>query len=218
MTSRFQLGRTVTIATCVGVFFLGLAVFFFFLSWVSHAYFWHRARFGCLMAISVDFSTPGTYTASIEYDQPIHNGFLGLDVPDRALSEKSPDVLVSGLQGTFAIVDENGMQITGGPLVGDPNEIRLRYFQNIIELRELFDWYGKVKWKINTDVTQGAANLKGIPQHLVLINSEPAVRFRIPHFLYTFISWGALLAGIIIMTIVTVISLGKSKRLENNKM
>ena len=215
MTSRFPLGRT--FATCVGVFFLGVAAYFF-LSWVNRAYFWHRARFGCLMALSVDFSTPGTYTASFEYGQPIHNGFLGLEVPDRILSDTSPDVLLSGLQGTYTIIDEDGKQIIRGPLVEDPNEIRLRYFQNIIELRDLFDWYGKVKWKINATVTHGAPNLKGIPQRLVLIDSEPAVRLRIALFLYTFIICGALLVGIIILTIVAVISLGKRKRLENSKV
>jgi hypothetical protein len=168
------------------------------------------------MAVSVDFSTPGTYTASFKYDQYIHNGFLGLDVPDRVLSETSPDVLLSGLQGTYAIIDEDGKQIIRGPLVEDPNEIRLRYLQNIIELHNLFSWYGKVKWKINATVTQGAPNLKGIPQRLVLMDTQRAFGLGTALLLCTFIICGALLAGVIILTNVAVISLRKRKRLKNS--
>jgi hypothetical protein len=167
------------------------------------------------MALRVDFSTPGTYTASFEYDQPIHNCFLGLDVPDRILSDMSPDVLLSGLQGTYAIIDEDGKQIIRGPLVGDPNEIRLRYFQNIIELRELFDWYGKVKWKVNATVAQGAPCLKGIPQRLVLIDRTNALRF-VDDVLF-FVTCASSLLAAIILTIVIGISVRKRKQPENSK-
>jgi len=216
MTSRLPLGRTV--ATCVGVFFLGVAAYFFFLSYVNRAYFWHPARFGCLAAISVDLSTPGTYTASFDYGQPIHNGFLGLDVPERILSNTSPDVLLAGLQGTYAIFDADGKQFIKGPLVEDPNRIRTRYYQKIIELRDLGDWYGRVKWKINATIIQGAPNLKGIPHRLVFIDSEPVFRLRIARLLYTFIICAALLVGVVILTIITRITLWKRKRPENSKV
>ena len=213
INSRFPLGRA--IATCVVVFFLGVAGVCFFSSLVNRAYFRSQARFGCLMALSVDLSTPGTYSASFDYRPIIENAFLGLDVPKAILSETSPDVLVSGLQGTFTILDADGSRIFRGRLVQDPNNLIARHFKNLIQLVYLGSWYGEVKWQINVTITQGAPRLKGIPQRLVLFDNQHAFRFK--DDFYTFFGSIVLLLAVIIFIVVAAAYLRKRKRLKNGQ-
>ena len=204
---RFPLRRA--IAACVAVFFFGTAAYFFALSMMNRAHFTHEARFGVVVALSVDFSTPGTYTASFDHWPPVlSHAILGLDVPGRVLSETTPDVLLSGLQGTFEILDADGSKICSGLLIADPNMIATRYFQNVIELRTLGSWYGEVKWKINVTVTQGAPRLEGIPQRFVLIDVPIFREGLLPNSVLALL---ALLVGVVILIVVAVKSLHKKK-------
>lgn len=210
MIRRFPLRRA--IAVCVAVFFFVAAAYFLAM---SRDHFSHEARFGVVAALSVDFSTPGTYTASFDHWPPIlSHAFLGLDVPGRVLSETPPDVLLSGLQGTFEILDADGSKIFSGLLVADPNRIATRYFRNVIELRTLGSWYDKVKWKINVTVTHGAPRLEKMAQRFVLIDVP---RFREDLLYNSVLALLALLAGSVILIIVAVKSLRKKNLPEHSQ-
>jgi len=213
MLRRFPL--RCTIAACVAVFFFGVAAYLFALSLMNRAHFTHEARFGIVVALSIDFSTPGTYTASFDHWPPVlSHAILGLDVPGRILSETPPDVLLSRLQGTYAILDANGSQIFSGLLVEDPNRVATRYFQNVIELRTLGSWYGEVKGKINVTVTHGAPRLEGISQRFVLIDVS---RFREGLLYNSVLALLALLIGAVILINVAVKSLRKKKLPEHSQ-
>ncbi|UCC97879.1 MAG: hypothetical protein JSW66_18785 [Phycisphaerales bacterium] len=215
MSTRFPLGRI--IATSVAVCFLGVACVGFFLSYVTRAYFWHPARFNCLATLSVDFSAPGTYAATFDYGPTaMHDVSLGLDVPKTVLSKTPLNVLLSGLQGTFSILDEDGTEIVRGSLVGDSNGIRVRHFQNIVELCSLRDWYGKANWQINVTVTRGAPRLKGIRQRLVLFDGEAAFRLRTTRLFQAFVACTALLLAAIILIVVALKFFRKRKQQGNS--
>ncbi|HUV62718.1 MAG TPA: hypothetical protein VMW24_02410 [Sedimentisphaerales bacterium] len=213
MSGRFPLGRI--IATCVAVFFLGVAGVSFLLFYANRAYFWHPARFKCLAALSVDFSTPGTYSASFNYYPPIiSDGLVGLDIPKRTLSQTPPEVLLSGLQGTYSILDAEGRRIFNRPLVEESNKTKMLWRRNIIVLGNLGSWYdNKVAWQMNVTVTQGAAHLERIPHRFVLMDrAEASVaidRISIPCALLT---CAALPAGAIILAVVVRKSLRKRKQ------
>ena len=212
MAGKFPLGRA--IAVCAAVFLLGVAGSgFLLLDLVNRAYSWHRARFNCPAAVSVDFSTPGIYAASFEYALPMGHPILGLDIPRKTLSQMRPDVLLSGLEGTYAIVDADGTEIFGGPLIEDPNNIKVTCFGTIMELRQFGSWYGEVKWRITATVTKGAARLEGIPQRLVFIDTGEALRSIDSAWApYGCLVCAALPVAVIILIVVAGVSLRKSKQ------
>jgi hypothetical protein len=214
MPKRISIGRVIGI--CSAVFFISVGLFFFSWSLFDRAYFWHRARYGTLMALSVDFSTTGTYTASLDYGQKIKDAFLGLDVPKKALSNKSPEELLSGLQGNFSIIDTDGKEIFSGPLIQDPNMIKTYYINNLIVLRSLFSWYDEANWQINVTITNRGRNLIGIPQRLVLMDDIVIFSSRAQGFIFNVISGGCLFIGTIIIIVIAV-SRSKSKRPKNKE-
>ncbi|MFB0552624.1 MAG: hypothetical protein ACETWQ_04830 [Phycisphaerae bacterium] len=214
--SRFPLGRTT--ATWKAVFFLGLVGVFFFLCLLYRANLYYRMRFGRVMALSVDFSTPGDYIASIKYRPAVKDAILGLDVPKKILSEMSADELHSGLQCTYTIRDKDGKKLFSGSLVQEPIRPGPHPYENVIQLAYLGDWYGEVKWQINATITQGAPALKGIPHRLVLIDDEVRLEFTFPLFLlYWFIAPPVLLVAAITLIALVAASLRKRKRLSNSQ-
>ena len=214
--SRFPLGCTT--ATWMAVFFLGLVGVSFLLCRLYRANLWYRMRFGRVMSLSVDFSSPGVYTASIDYRPAVKDAILGLDVPKATLSETSPDVLVSGLQGNFTILDADGKRLISGSLAQEHIKLGPPPYENIIQLAYLGSWYGDVKWQINATITQGAPYLEGIPQRLVLIDDEVRFRFTFPLFLlYRFIALPVLLVAAIILITLVAASIRKRKRRKNDQ-
>jgi len=164
------------VAVGMALLFLWVAGGYFVNAWVDDVYFWHQWRFDCLAALSVDFSAPGTYSASFRHWRSLTgpDTLLGLDVPKKTLAEVSPGELVAGLEGTFSIRDENGVRIFWGPLIEDPNMVSARKPPGMIDLRRFDDTsaYGPANWQIDVIVTKGAPRLKGVPQRLVLIASR----------------------------------------------
>jgi len=213
MLRRFPLKRA--IAVCVAVFFFGAAAYFFAMSLMNRAHFTHEARFGFVAALSVDFSTPGTYTASFDHWPPIlSHAILGLDVPGRVLSETPPDELLSGLQGTYVILDADGSKFFSGLLVADPNRITTRYFRNFIELCTLGSWYSEVKGKIIVTITHGAPRLEGIAQRFAFIDVPIFRDGLLPNSVLALL---ALLVGTVILIDVAVKSFRKKKPPEHNQ-
>ncbi|MHC4170279.1 MAG: hypothetical protein ACYSWQ_25330 [Planctomycetota bacterium] len=159
------------LAVYLAIFFLGVAGVCFVSLMVDGVYFWHQQRFTCLAALSVDLSTPGTYTASMQHWPRILNWVvLGLDVPRKVLAETPPGELIAGLEGTYSVRDEDGVRIFWGAIVEDPNEVSTCSYPNIVRLSRLDSWYGEVKWQVDVIVTHGAPGLKGVRQRLVLID------------------------------------------------
>ena len=204
------------IASCVAVFFLGVAGLCFFSVFMSRAYFRSRARFCCLMAIRVDFSAPGTYSSSIN-SKPhyLENTYLYLDVPKQVLSKTDPKVLLSGLKGTYEIIDTDGKRIFGGSLITDPNNLKSRHFKNLIELIHHFEWYEFVQWQINITITQGAAQLKDIPQQLILFDLSH--NYMMQEDLRKLFGWANLILAVTILIIVAIVSFRKRKLIECSK-
>ena len=214
--SRFPLGRTT--ATWKAVFFLCLVGVFFFLCLLYRANLYYRMRFGRVMALSIDFSTPGSSTASINYRPAVKDAILGLDVPKKILSKTSPETLLSGLQGNFTILDADGKKLISGSLAQEHIKLGPPLYENIIQLAYLGDWYGEVKWQINATITQGAPALKGIPHRLVLIDDEVRLEFTFPLFLlYWFITPPVLLVTALTLIALVAASLSKRKRLSNSQ-
>jgi hypothetical protein len=161
----------------------------------------------------VDFSAPGTYRASFDYGPTaLHDLSIGLDVAKTQLSETQPVELLSGLQGTFSILEADGTKVFGGPLVEDPDAIRVRHFQNIVELRSLGDWYEKANWQISVSVTQGAPALKGIRQRLVLFDGEIAFKLGIARLFQAIVGCACLLVAAILLTVVALKSFRKRRQ------
>jgi hypothetical protein len=186
------------IAIYVAVLFLAVAGICFLSLRMNSVYFWHHLRFNCLAALSVDFSVPGTYTASIHHRPPIFNyPILGLDVPRKVLAETSPGELVAGLRGTYSIRDAaDGVKIFWGSLVEDPNEVSAGEFPDIILLHRFHEWYDEAKWQIDVIVTEGAPRLKGVRQRLVLVGNGSSLS---P---VTVLMWVALVVAAIILVVV----------------
>jgi len=204
------------IAVCVAVFFLGVAGRIFLADRADNVYFWHEWRFDCLAALSVDFSAPGTYTASFRHWREMTgpDTLLGLDVPKKTLAEVSPGELVAGLEGTFSIRDEDGVRIFWGSLIEDPNKISARKPPEWIKLRRFNDTYAYdvANWQIDVIVTKGAPRLKGVPQRLVLIER---------HFgfsdLFKVCMWFPLIVAAIILMAVEGGRYLEKKRLKDGK-
>lgn len=204
------------IATWKVVLFLGLVGVFFFFCLLYRANLYYRMRFGRVMALSVDFSSPGDYTAFIKYRPAVKDAILGLDVPKKMLSKTSPETLLSGLQGIYTILDKDGKKLFSGSLVQEPIRPGLIPNETVVQLAYLGDWYGEVKWQINVTITQGAPALKGIPHQLVLIDDEVRLEFTFPLFLlYWFIAPPVLLVAAI--TLIALIAASLSKRKQPSK-
>lgn len=203
------------IATCVAIFFLGVAGFCFFSYWMNLAYFRSRARFCCLMAIRVDFSAPRTYSSSIN-SKPmfLEKAFLALDVPKRVLTKTDPELLLSGLEGTYEIIDTDGKRIIRGSIIGDPNDLKSRHFKNLIELIQFSSWYEFVQWQINITITQGAPRLKDVPQRLVLYDQSG--NYMIQEDLRKLFGLANLILGVVILIIVSAVSIYKKKQLSSS--
>ena len=202
------------IASFVALFFLGLASLCFYHVFMNRAYFRSQARFCCLMAMRVDFSAPGSYSASINSKSHyFDNAFMALDVPRRVLSKTDPEELISGLEGTYEIIDKDGKRIIRDSIIGDPNNLRSRYFKDLIELIHFASWYEFVQWQINITITQGAAQLKDIPQQLILFDQG---LFSKIDDLCKFYGWASLILAVIILFIVAAVSLRKRKLIENS--
>ena len=210
------------IAVFVAVFFLGVAGLCFFHVFMNRDYFRSQARFYCLMAIKVDFSVPGVYSASVN-SKPhyLENAFLALDVPRRVLSKTDPRELISGLEGNFEVIDKDGRRIIWGSIIGDPdwggdpNNIKSRYFKNLIELSHFASWYEFVQWQININITQGAQNLKDIPQRLILYDRN--FNYMNQEDFCKLYGWASLIIAVIILIVVAALSLRKRKLIECDK-
>ena len=202
------------IASCVAVFFLGVAFLCFFFFFRNRAYFQSPVRFDCVMAIRVDFSTPGTYSATItSKPRYVENAYLVLDLPKRVLSETDPTLLITGLKGTYEIIDNDGKQIIRGSIVEDPNYLKSHLSKNFIGLGKIGSWYEFVQWQINVNIKQGATNLKGIPQRLILFDRNSNLSMN--EDIRTLFGMVNLILAIAIF-IVIIVSVRKQKQLGND--
>jgi hypothetical protein len=205
------------IAICVSVFFIGVAGFWFYFCLANRAYFRSWIRFDCIVvAMRVDFSTPGNYSATIN-SKPrfLENAYLELDLPKRALSETDPKVLVEGLKGTFEIVDNEGKHLFGGSIPEDPNDLKSYNSKNFIRLRKIGSFYEYVHWQMNITITKGAKRLKGIPHRFVVFSRYPSSRSD--EFFCMLFGLANLGLAIIILSVVTVLSVRKKKQSVNNQ-
>ena len=201
------------IAVCVAVFFLGVAGICFLVVRADSVYFWHEQRFDCLAALSVDFSAPGAYTASIHHWTAIGlYALMGLDVPKKILDKMSPVELLDGLEGTYSIRDEDGVKVFWGSLVEDPNKVSACEITEIIQLHRFDSTYRIVNWQVDVIVTEGAPRLKGVPQRLVLVD-----RRSILLDLRKVLMWFSLIVAVIILMAVEGGRYQDKKRLKNGK-
>ena len=203
------------IASCVAVVFLCVAGICFAVSVVKHANFWHRARFVCLLALRVDFSTPGAYMATFDSPANMKGAFLGLDVPGSIVSDMSADVLLSGLQGDYTILDTNGKKVHSGPLTQEHVSFnKASLLESIIDLA-VFRGFPEGKCQITVTITEGAPKLKGISQRLILVDDSIGLGF-LDIRLLIFFGCVLLLLAVVILFIVTVVSLRKRKLIESS--
>ena len=208
------------IAGCVAIFFLGVACFCFAVSAIKNANFWHRVRFGCLMALRVDFSAPGAYMANFNSPADMKGAFLGLDVPDSVLSDMSADVLLSGLEGNYTILGAGGKKVFSGLFTRDSFEFNKESWKkNIIDFEERLDKFfhelPEGKCQITVTITEGANNLKSIPQRLILVGDS--IGFGLLDIrLHIFFGCVLLLLAIIILFIVAIVSRRKMKLIESS--
>jgi hypothetical protein len=155
----------------VAVFFLAVTALCFWVVKVDSVYYWHEQRFNTMATLSVDFSAPGTYSATIHHWTMIDlYALMGLDVPKKILDKTPPIELLDGLEGTYSIRDEDGERIFWGSLVEDPNKVSLCESPEMIQLRRFDSTYRIVNWQVDVIVTKGAPRLKDVPQRLVLID------------------------------------------------
>ncbi len=203
------------IATFVAVIFFIVAGYCFFLRFRNQAYFRSSARFDCVMAMRVDFSVPSIYSATVmSKPRYIENAFLALDVPERILSKTDPEALLSGLEGTFEIVDKEGKRIYYDSLITDPNSLKSRHFKNFIEFYHFPSWYEFVQWQVNINITHGASRLEGIPHRLVLFDRNYNV--SINEDIRTLFGLVNLIIAVIIF-IVIIVSMRKKEQLGNDQ-
>ena len=177
MSSRLPIGPTI-----VFIFLLGMACLVFWGHLVRFSESRRRQRFRCPVALGVDFSAPSAYAASFECRKVyVRDAYLGLDIHETALSGAAPEVLLASLQGTYAVLDAEGEKVLSGSLAQDVETVRLPGF----ELIRLVHWgyFPLGNCQINVKVAQGAPELKGIPQRLVVViddglpyTTSPSVR------------------------------------------
>lgn len=183
------------IAVGMALFFLAVAGICYVVVTIDSVFFWHENRFDCLAVLSVDFSTPGAYTASIHHWSAIHHhAILGLDVPKKMLDKMSPVELLRGLEGTYCIRDESGDRIFWGSLVENPNKISACESPEIIQLHCFDSTYRIVNWQVDVVVTKGAQLLKNVPQRLVLVD-----RWFIFLDLRKILMWFSLVVAVLIL-------------------
>ena len=104
MSSRLPIGRTIA-----ALFFFGVACLNFRVCLLQYAESRRRQRFQCPVALSVDFSAPNAYSASFDRGNAyVRDAYLGLDIPETALSGAAPEALLASLQGTYAVLDAEG--------------------------------------------------------------------------------------------------------------
>jgi len=203
------------IAVFVAVFFLCVAGYCFFFRFRNQAYFRSHVRFDCVTAIRVDFSAPGTYSASvISKPRYIENAYLVLDLPKRVLSETNPEALLSGLEGSFEIMDEDGKQIIWDSIPRDANNLKSHLSENFISLTKIGSCYEFVKWQMNITITKGARRLKGIPHRLVMFDRDS--NLNISEDICTLFGLASLILAVIILIVVTAVSRRKRKLIEGN--
>lgn len=208
---RHKLPSGCRIAVYTGVFFLGSAGVCFLLLRMNRVYFWHKQRFNCLAALSVDLSAPGTYTASFDHWRWIDNlAVMGLDVPGKVLAETPPAELLAGLQGTYSIRDATGGRVFWGTLLEDPSDVSASVFPGIIQLHRFPACYGDMKWKIDVMVSEGAPLLKGVPQRLVLVDKRSSFGPA------TVTMWLSLIIAVIIFMGIEGARYQTKKRLKNS--
>ena len=209
---RHKLPSRRKIGLYVAVFFLGIAGVCFLLLRINSVYFWHKQRFNCLVALSVDLSAPGTYAASFDHWRWIDSfAVMGLDVPGKVLAETPPAELLAGLQGTYSIRDATGGRVFWGALLEEPNNVPASDFPGIIQLRRFPACYGDMKWQIDVIVTKGAPLLKSVPQRLVLVDKRSSFGPA------TVLMWFSLIVAVIIVMGVEGARYQSKKRLKNGK-
>jgi len=180
---------------------------------VDNVFFWHEQRFNSLAALSVDFSAPGAYSASIHHWTAIDlYALMGLDVPKKILNKTPPVELLEGLEGTYSIHDENGDRIFWGSLVEDPNNVSLCESPEMIQLRRFDSTYRIVNWQVDVIVTKGAPRLKGVPQRFVLID-----RKFIFLDLRKVLMWFSMIVAVVVLMAVEGARYQEKKNLMNDK-
>lgn len=204
------------IASCVAIFFLIVAGLCFLRVFMNRAYFRSQTRFCCLTAMRVDFSTPGTYSASvISKPRYIENAYLVLDLPKRVLSETNPEAILSGLEGNFEIMDKDGKRIIWGSIPGDPNNLKSHLSKNFISLTKIGSFYEFVQWQMNITITKGARRLEGIPHRLVMFDRDS--NLSISEDIRTLFGMASLILAVVILIIVAALSQKKKRKLiESN--
>ena len=163
VSSGLPIGRTIA-----AIFFLGLACLVFWGRCVRCIECRRRQRFRCPVALGVDFSAPSAYAAAFAHSSTyVRRAYLGLDIPATALSDSTPEALLTRLQGTYAVLDADGEQVLSGSFAQDVDTLRLPRFE-LIRLAS-WDYFPLGDCEINVTVAQGAPALKGIPQRLILV-------------------------------------------------
>lgn len=213
MSSRLPIGRTIG-----AIFFLGVACYLFLGCLLHCAKCRRRQRFRCPVALGVDFSAPGAYAASFDWRKVyVRDAYLGLDIPETALSGAAPEALLASLQGTYAVLNAEGKKVLSGSLAQDVDTDRLPRFE-IIRLVHwgVFPLGGKCK--INVTVAQGAPELKGIPQRLVIVIDD-GLDFMFPPVRWImYIGCVCLLLAVIILTAPIAVSVCAKKRRDKSQL
>jgi len=195
----------------MALFFFGVACLNFRICFLQYTESRRRQRFQCPLALSVDFSTPNAYSASFDRREGyVRAAYLCLDIPETTLSEASPEVLLASLQGTYAVLDAEGKKLFYGSLAQDVETVRLPRFEIIRLVR--WEAFPLGKCKINVTVAQGAPELKGIPQRLVVVIFDEHNFIFPPIRWFLYFGCVCLLLAVIILTAPIAVSVYAKKR------
>lgn len=170
MRKERRVGRVV--ALLVAGFLLVLAGTLFVSAMVSRVKSRTLAAEACLFVLHVDFSKPGTYSASWEYDIGPKGAFLLLGTRPQKESSSTGINLLSGLEGQYVISDPNGYQVFRDTLPTDCQKFAIPNTVQMTLLRG--EWISGTR-RINITVERGAPNLADVPHYIVLF--DPSYHF-----------------------------------------
>ncbi|MGE5293674.1 MAG: hypothetical protein ACM3VT_02490 [Solirubrobacterales bacterium] len=178
MKSRLPWGRVVAVSAGTLLFAFGARCLFVWRTESSE--FRRDIQFACPFAIGMDFSSVGQYSVSFTRGPVgyVKESFLGLDVPEAALSGTSPDKLLAGLDAAYTIFDSEEKKVHSSSLAGQLGRVSSSAFPSILHLSDDLAWLPEGRYRIEVSVAAGAPALRNVPQRFVLAIDDGAIHMR----------------------------------------
>jgi len=192
MKKRLPVARIV--AAVVGLFFLGVAVYFCLECRRMHRQFqeWVAAE---PISIPVDLSKPGTYSGPLVQTCAVSHGEGFYLEIDSDLEPAEIDELLAGLEANIVVTDGQGNEVLSEALPGDRFE---RFETNRRIMLAMVRPFPEGQYDLTLDVTTGVESLAGVEQTLVAQYHLCGIELY-PAMIVGAVALGTFFIGVIIM-------------------